>query len=312
MTKTGVRTLEIASNQSGRRLDNFLTSILKNVPKSFIYKIIRRGEVRVNGSRTRPERKLLENDLVRIPPLMESLPSRRIISTAKRTLVDKAIVYEDNKILVLNKPAGIAVHGGSGLRYGAIDIVRELRPQSPDIELAHRLDRDTSGCLVFAKDYRTLRQIQTQILDPGCRKTYVTLLSGEFPRACQLVELRLATSRAEGEKITIVSKDGKPATTEFKTIETFDDLSLVEVRIFTGRTHQIRVHGAAAGHPIAGDRKYGDSLLNAKLRKRGLHRMFLHAGSITLRLGESLEEITVQAPLPKQLQEFLTELRCAN
>ncbi len=312
MAKTGVRTLEIASNQSGRRLDNFLVSILKNVPKSFIYKIIRRGEVRVNGSRTRPERKLLENDLVRIPPLMEAVPSHRIISAEKRTLIDKAIVYEDDKMLVLNKPAGIAVHGGSGLRYGAIHIVRELRPQSPDIELAHRLDRDTSGCLVFAKDYRTLRQIQTQILDPDCRKSYVTLLGGKFATTCQLIELRLATSRVEGEKITVVSKNGKPAATEFKTIETFGDLSLVEARILTGRTHQIRVHGAAVGHPVAGDRKYGNSLLNANLRKRGLHRMFLHACSITLRLGESLDEITVQAPLPTQLQEFLTELRCTK
>ncbi|HCU89546.1 MAG TPA: hypothetical protein DGR97_06375 [Gammaproteobacteria bacterium] len=312
MTKTSVQTVEVASNQSGRRLDNFLASVLKNVPKSFIYKIIRRGEVRVNGSRARPELKLLANDLVRIPPLMEALASGRVISAARRTLIEDAIIYEDDKILVIDKPAGIAVHRGSGLRYGAIDIVRELRPQCPGIELAHRLDRDTSGCLVFAKDYPTLRQIQMQIQTPDCRKSYVTLLNGVFSATCQLIELRLATSRAEGEKITTVSRTGKPAATKFKTIESFGDLSLVEAQILTGRTHQIRVHGAASGHPVAGDKKYGDPIVNTNLRKRGLRRMFLHARSITLQLGGSFEEITVEAPLPKELEEFLTELRCAN
>ena len=312
MPKIGVRTVEISPEQSGRRLDNYLSGVLKNVPKSFIYRIIRRGEVRVNGSRSRPDRKLVEKDLVRIPPVTDHSTSAPIISTAKRALISQAVVYEDSAVLILNKPAGIAVHGGSGLRYGAIDIIRDLRPENPATELVHRLDRDTSGCLVFAKDYQALRQVQSQMVSPGCRKTYVALLSGAFSKTPRLIDFKLATSRAGGEKTTVVASDGKPAATEFTTLESLAGLSLVEARISTGRTHQIRVHGAAAGHPVAGDKKYGDDVLNANLRKRGLNRMFLHARSITLRLGEAFDPITIEAPMPDELSNFLTKLRCAN
>ena len=312
MPKIGVRTIEISSEHSGRRLDNYLAGVLKNVPKSFIYRIIRRGEVRVNGSRSRPDRKLLEKDLVRIPPVSEQSAAAPIISDSKRALVSAAIVYEDAAVLVLNKPAGIAVHGGSGLRYGAIDIIRDLRPNNPAIELVHRLDRDTSGCLVFAKDYPALRHIQNQMASPDCRKTYTALLSGKLPRTPYLIDFKLAASHSGGEKTTVVANDGKFAATEFTTLEIIAGLSLVEARISTGRTHQIRVHSAAAGHPVAGDKKYGDAGLNASLRERGLNRMFLHAQSIRLCLGEARDPITIEAPLPNDLSDFLTKLRCAK
>ncbi len=312
MSKTGVRSIEISPDQSGRRLDNYLVGVLKSVPKSFIYRIIRRGEVRVNGSRSRPDRKLVEKDVVRIPPVMEAPESDPVISSTMRALIAGAIVYEDNAALILNKPAGVAVHGGSGLRYGAIDVIRDLRPEDPAIELVHRLDRDTSGCLVFAKDYPSLRHIQRQMASPECRKTYIALVSGEFSETSNNIDYKLATSRIGGEKTTVVSSDGKPAATEFTTLERFAGLSLVEARISTGRTHQIRVHGAAAGHPIAGDKKYGDAILNAQLRKRGLNRMFLHAHSITLTLGQAPVPITIEAPMPDDLSSFLPKLQCAN
>lgn len=310
MPRIGVRTLEISPDQSGRRLDNYLSGILKNVPKSFIYRIIRRGEVRVNGSRSRPDTKLASKDLIRIPPVTESDRTDPVISAAKRTLISQSIVYENAAILVLNKPAGLAVHGGSGLHYGAIDIVRDLRPENPAIELAHRLDRDTSGCLVFAKDYPALRQIQRQMSSPDSDKTYIALLTGEVLKTPQLIDLRLTTTRVGGEKKTIVASDGKHAATEFSTIESIAGMSLSKARISTGRTHQIRVHAAATGHPIAGDKKYGDLALNAHLRKRGLRRMFLHAQSITLRPGDEVQSITIEAPLPGDLSDFLTKLRC--
>jgi len=312
MSKTGVRTLEISPEQGGRRLDNYLSSILKNVPKSFIYRIIRRGEVRVNGSRSRPNTKLACKDLIRIPPVAEGDTSDPVISRSIQALVSASIVFENSAILVLNKPPGIAVHSGSGLHYGAIDIVRKLRPEHPAIELAHRLDRDTSGCLVFAKNYPALRRVQTEMANPDSQKTYLALLDGEFSKKPRLIDLNLSATRIGGEKKTIVASDGKHAATEFTLVEHVAGMSLTEARISTGRTHQIRVHAVAAGHPVAGDKKYGDVALNMRLRNRGLRRMFLHAKSITLRPDEAQAPITIEAPIPNDLGNFLSTLRCTR
>lgn len=312
MPRTSVRTLEVTAEQSGRRLDNYLSGILKNVPKSFIYKIIRRGEVRVNGSRSRPDRKLAVLDLIRIPPMIEGSTAEATISNANLESISRRIIFENDNILVINKPSGLAVHGGSGLRFGVIDIVRNLRPEPPAIELVHRLDRDTSGCLVFTKNYPSLRLIQHQMSSPASRKTYLVLIEGELSVSPTIIDLRLSTKRLGGENRTVVASDGKHASTKLTELETFGDLSLVRAQIATGRTHQIRVHAASAGHAIAGDKRYGDRTLNERLRRRGLHRMFLHANSITLRPGRDLNPITLEAPLPKGLNDFVEKLRCST
>ncbi len=310
MPRIGARKVEVSPEQSGRRLDNFLSTVLKNVPKSFIYRIIRRGEVRVNGSRSRPDTRLAAADLVRIPPLNDDEGARPVIGAAKRELIAAAVIFENDALLVLNKPSGLAVHAGSGLRFGVRDIVREMRPGDPDIELTHRLDRETSGCLVFAKNYPALRLVQQQLVHGDSRKNYLTLLRGELPQTCTKVELKLAAMRTGGEKQTVVAKDGKHAMTEFTAIETIAGLCLAEARIATGRTHQIRVHAAAIGHPVAGDRKYGDDTVNADLHRYGLRRMFLHAASISLRPAAGMSPITITAPLPPDLTQFLSAIRC--
>jgi 23S rRNA pseudouridine955/2504/2580 synthase len=310
MPKIGVRKIEISPEQSGRRLDNYLTGILKNVPKSFIYRIIRRGEVRVNGSRSRPDTRLKEADIVRIPPLSGTASAEPVIGAARLAAIERAIVFENDAVLVLDKPSGMAVHGGSGLRFGVIDIVRRLRPGDPGIELAHRLDRDTSGCLIFTKDYPTLRLVQRQLSSRDSHKTYLTLLRGELSQPRVEVDLSLATSRAGGEKRTVVADDGKHALTEFTLVETLGGMSLARVTIATGRTHQIRVHAAAIGHPVTGDRKYGDRATNSDLRRLGLHRMFLHAVSITLTPGSGSRKVAIDAPLPADLLQLLRSLRC--
>jgi len=309
MPKTGVRHLEVGPDQAGRRLDNFLVGALKNAPKSFIYRIIRSGEVRVNGARSRPATKLAAADLVRVPPMRSEDEQTRTVSPAKLALVNDAILFENDTTLVINKPAGLAVHGGSGLHFGVVDIVRQLRPATPALELVHRLDRDTSGCLIFAKDYSSLRMQQAQLNKPDARKTYLSVLCGVLGQRRIQAEFPLLTHRNGGEKRTSVDSGGKAASTEFVLIEQFDGLSLVEARITTGRTHQIRVHAAAIGHPVAGDKKYGDLVMNATLRERGLKRMFLHAASVTIRPGPGARPITVTAPLPAELEQFLIEIR---
>ncbi len=310
MPKIGVRKIEVSTEQSGRRLDNYLSGILKNVPKSFIYRIIRRGEVRINGSRSRPETRLAAADVVRIPPMHDVDNATPLIGAAKRELIERSAIFENDAVLILNKPAGLAVHGGSGLRFGVIDIIRELRPGDPDIELAHRLDRETSGCLVLAKNYPALRLVQQQLINRDSHKTYLTLLRGKLPPGCSKVDLNLAISRRDGEKQTVIAKHGKHAMTEFTLVESIGDMSLAEARIATGRTHQIRVHAAAIGHPLAGDGKYGDDAMNADLHRLGLRRMFLHAASITLSPGPGLRPLAVTAPLPADLTEFLSAMRC--
>lgn len=310
MPRIGVRNIEVSPEQSGRRLDNYLTGILKHVPKSFIYRIIRRGEVRVNGSRSRPGTRLNAADIVRIPPLSEADGANPVIGAATLALIERSIIFENDSVLILNKPSGVAVHGGSGLRFGAIDIIRCLRPGDPGIELAHRLDRDTSGCLVFAKNYPTLRLVQKQLSSRDSRKTYLALLRGELSQTRVKVDLGLAADRAGGEKRTVVDRDGKYALSEFALVEILGGMSVATVTIATGRTHQIRVHAAAIGHPVAGDAKYGDRAANADMRRLGLRRMFLHAASVILSPGSGMRAIAIDAPLPEDLRQFLSSLRC--
>lgn len=302
-----VRTLEVAAEQAGQRIDNFLLRRLKGLPKSRVYRILRRGEVRVNGSRVRPDYRLCSGDTLRIPPLRlthsESLrPPDRVLDQ-----LDAAVLYEDDWIIAVNKPSGLAVHRGSGLGYGLIEALRVLRPQQPFLELVHRLDRDTSGCLLLAKSPEGLRAAHTALRSGDTDKRYLALVRGRWNHGSKLVRLPLSRDVLRGgERMVVVNDGGRPALTRFAPVTIGPRASLIEAVIDTGRTHQIRVHATALEHPLAGDDKYGDEAFNRYMKTLGLRRMFLHAHSLSLQLGH--HEIAVNAPLSPDLQQVLEQL----
>ena len=299
-----VRFIEIACDYAGQRIDNFLLNTLKGVPKSRIYRILRKGEVRVNRARVRPDYRLQIGDQVRIPPLRESERTSPCVPKAVLERLAAAIIWEDNDVLVLNKPAGIAVHKGSGLDFGVIEALRSLRPQAAFLELAHRLDRETSGCLVLAKSMAALRAIHVALQAGQMNKRYLALVSGRWNHGTAEVSAGLRKNVLRGgERMVEVVADGKPAHSFFRAVSFFRQASLVEVTITTGRTHQIRVHAAHCGHPVAGDAKYGDSEFNRWLARQGLKRLFLHAHSIYLPLDG--REVSVSAPLDESFEKAL-------
>lgn len=272
-----------------------------------IYRILRKGEVRVNGARVRPDYRLQAGDKVRIPPVR--LPQNGIPVYPPQTFLDqleKAVLYEDQQILVLNKPAGIAVHKGSGLSFGVIDICRILRPQTPFLELAHRLDRETSGCLVLAKSLLALRAIHDALRAGTAKKRYLALVQGDWKRGVIAVSEPLRKVLRGGERMVTVGVIGKSAKTHFRPVTLFRQASLLEVTLATGRTHQIRVHAAYTKHPVAGDDKYGNSQFNQEMSRYGLRRLFLHAHSMTVPLGG--REVAVSTPLDEELKNVLDNL----
>ena len=310
----GVRYLEITADYAGQRLDNFLLRELKGAPKSLIYRILRKGEVRLNGGRVQPDRRLQTGDRLRIPPVRLGEPDARPLRPppALAEQLRNAVLYEDREILVLDKPAGLAVHKGSGLDYGVIDLLRAMRPDEPFLELAHRLDRDTSGCLTLARTAAALRLIQEAFRAGQVEKRYLALVSGYWNHGPREVNqpLRRNVLRS-GERMVEVLEDGKPARTRFDPVSLFKPASLLEARIETGRTHQIRVHAAHVGHPLAGDDKYGDAGFNRLMAEQyGLRRLFLHAHSLSLPLGG--REIAVSAPLDDELKTVLSRLSSAH
>lgn len=307
-----VQFLTIGEGALDQRIDNFLIARLKGVPKSLIYRKIRKGEVRVNKKRVKPEYKLKIGDEVRIPPITvngSETPqvSPRLDSVKK---LEASILYEDATLLVLNKPSGLAVHGGSGLKFGAVEALRALRPEQKFIELVHRLDRDTSGCLVFAKKRSALRALHQQLREKTVDKRYFTLVKGRWPPRLSRVDYALTKNMlSSGERIVRVDPDGKPSLTCFRIKEELKGATLIEAAPVTGRTHQIRVHTAAASFPIAGDLKYGSTLFNKRTADLGLNRLFLHAASITFIHPATDMEITVEAPLPSELEGVCFKLR---
>ena len=305
---TGPRMVEIAPEHHGQRIDNFLLRILKGVPKSRIYRILRRGEVRVNRGRVKPDYRLQTGDQLRIPPIR--LEPDKPISEPPRAVIERiaqSILLENTDLLVLNKPAGLAVHGGSGLDYGLIEVLRRQRDDLPFLELAHRLDRETSGCLVLAKSGPALRQVQDIIRSREADKRYLTLVRGDWQHGSIRVSRPLTKNTLRGgERMVVVDPHGKSAVSHFKLVQSFGEASLLEVVIETGRTHQIRVHAADFGHPIAGDDKYGDSDFNRQMAGYGLKRLFLHAHSLMLPLPG--RELMVSAPLGDDLSDILTRL----
>lgn len=306
-----VRHVEISRGEAGQRLDNFLLRVLKGVPRSHVYRLLRRGEVRVNGGRAKPEQRLAEGDSVRLPPVRtaaEEAPGA--VPAGLRATVRAAIVGEDERVIVLDKPAGLAVHGGSGVSFGVIEALRADRP-GQELELAHRLDRDTSGLLLVAKDRGSLRILHALLREGGVSKTYLALLEGRWALGKKTVEAPLAThTRQGGERTVTVHVEGKPSASTFRPIEHFgSEATLVEVDIHTGRTHQIRVHSAFAGHPVAGDPKYGDREFNARMKSRGLVRMFLHAHALGFTWPDSGSRCRWVAALPPELKAVLACLK---
>ncbi|MGG2397218.1 23S rRNA pseudouridine(955/2504/2580) synthase RluC [Pseudomonas sp. SH1-B] len=277
---SGVQLIEVAPELAGQRIDNFLRTQLKGVPKTLIYRILRKGEVRVNKGRIKPEYKLQAGDVVRVPPLrLAERDEPEPLAQGLLERLEAAIVYEDKALIVLNKPAGIAVHGGSGLNYGVIEAFRQLRPDAKDLELVHRLDRDTSGLLMIAKKRSMLRHLHEQLRGDGVDKRYMALVRGHWATAKKQVNAPLQKSNLRsGERMVEVDSEGKEALTLFRVLRRFGDFAtLVEAKPVTGRTHQIRVHAKHAGHSIAGDSKYGDDEFTREIRELGGKRLFLHA-----------------------------------
>ena len=309
-TNQQVRLLVIDAEQEGQRIDNFLKTQLKGVPKSLIYRIVRKGEVRVNKKRIKPEYKLEIGDEVRIPPVRvaeeNALPSAKLSSIQA---LEAQILYEDEALIVLNKPSGMAVHGGSGLSFGVIEGLRALRPESRFLELVHRLDRDTSGCLLVAKKRSALRSLHEQLRLKSMRKQYAALVRGQWQNHVKVVNAPLLKNVLQsGERIVRVNPEGKPSETRFRVMMRFAEATLVEASPITGRTHQIRVHTAHAGHPIACDDKYGEAEFDARMRALGLQRLFLHASRVTFVHPGSQKEMSFEAPLDPHLQQLLQVL----
>ena len=309
----GVQLVEVAPELAGQRIDNFLITYLKGVPKTLIYRILRKGEVRVNKGRIKPEYKLQAGDVVRVPPVR--VPERdEPVPVAQGLLqrLEAAIVHEDKGLIVLNKPAGIAVHGGSGLSFGVIEAFRQLRPDAKELELVHRLDRDTSGLLMIAKKRSMLRHLHEQLRGDGVDKRYMALVRGNWPTAQKQVRAPLLKSNLRsGERMVEVNEEGKEALTLFKVLRRFGDFAtLVEARPITGGTHQIRVHALHAGHCIAGDPKYGDEDFSREIRDLGGKRLFLHAYALTVPLPDG-GELKVEAPVDEMWAKTVERLLLA-
>jgi 23S rRNA pseudouridine955/2504/2580 synthase len=307
---TGVRLLDIDANSDGQRVDNFLLRELKGVPKSRIYRLLRKGEVRVNKGRVKAEYRLQSGDQVRIPPIRMSEDEGGEVSVSVG-LADRlaaAILYEDEGLIVIDKPAGLAVHGGSGVSLGLIEALRAMRPEARFLELVHRLDRDTSGCIMVAKKRSALLILHEALRGDGIDKRYRALAVGVWPKRRVEVAAPLEKNTLRsGERVVRVSATGKEALTKFTVLEQFAHATLVEASPITGRTHQIRVHAQYAGHPLACDEKYGDRAADERFRQLGLRRLFLHAH--TLSFDWQGKRLTLQAELPGELQVFLQTLR---
>lgn len=317
-TPSSVQFVDIDADQAGQRIDNFLIARLKGVPKSRIYRLLRKGEVRVNKGRVKPEHKLKAGDRVRVPPVRMSAakpqvkPGQGLIN-----VLEAAILFENDALMVVNKPAGLAVHGGSGINLGLIEALRQMRPDARFLELVHRLDRGTSGCILIAKKRSMLRHLQQAFrekslgvsTDRGVTKIYQALAVGRWPNKRQRVNKPLERIELKGgERIVKVTPNGKAACTEFAILQQFEDATLLEARPITGRTHQIRVHAQCVGHPLIGDDKYGVDEVNEEMRRKGLKRLFLHAAELHFYLPEAVESTVVRAPLGADLEAVLAGL----
>ncbi len=319
--RTAVRHETVTAGDAGSRVDKVLARLLPGVPRTRIFRLLRKGEVRLNGKRVSGEARVAEGDVLRVPPVAVEAPPApedAITSRASPRLVEQvqsSIIHEDERLLVVNKPAGVAVHGGSGVSAGVIEALRAARPEET-LELVHRLDRDTSGCLLVARKRATLRSLHALLRDDtageeaGFDKRYLVLVRGKWELGKKRIDAPLAThTRVGGERTVKVAPGGKQAASDFSVVQFFGNLAtLLEVKLLTGRTHQIRVHAAYAGHPVAGDGKYGDAEFNQQMRRFGLQRLFLHAHSISFEEPERRVPLSVSAPLPPELHAVIDAL----
>ncbi len=324
ISKDSVSLITVAEHEAGQRLDNYLIKILKGVPKSHIHRIIRAGEVRLNKKRCKPDSRIQTGDLLRIPPVRTAEKQRSSETRAQAVPAREfTIIYEDDALLVIDKPAGIAVHGGSGVSFGVIEQIRRARPEARYLELVHRLDKDTSGLLMIAKKRSALVKLHEAIRNDHPKKIYLALGVGKLPNDSFHVKLPLFKyTGAQGEKMVRVSEDGQSAHTIFRVLNRFSDdllhqvglshLTLVQATLKTGRTHQIRVHLQSQQCPIAGDERYGDYQANKRLQKLGLKRMFLHAAELHLDHPLTSEKLILKAPLPQDLAQFVLMLENAG
>ena len=320
ISKDSVSLITVAEHEAGQRLDNYLIKILKGVPKSHIHRIIRAGEVRLNKKRCKPDSRIQTGDLLRIPPVRTAEKQRSSENRAQAVPAREfTIIYEDDALLVIDKPAGTAVHGGSGVSFGVIEQIRRARPEARYLELVHRLDKDTSGLLMIAKKRSALVKLHEAIRNDHPKKIYLALGVGKLPNDGFHVKLPLFKyTGAQGEKMVRVSEDGQSAHTIFRVLNRFSDdllhqvglshLTLVQATLKTGRTHQIRVHLQSQHCPIAGDERYGDYQANKRLQKLGLKRMFLHAAELHLDHPLTGEKLILEAPLPQDLTQFVLML----
>ncbi len=324
ISKDSVSLITVAEHEAGQRLDNYLIKILKGVPKSHIHRIIRAGEVRLNKKRCKPDSRIQTGDLLRIPPVRTADKQRSSENRAQAVPAREfTIIYEDDALLVIDKPAGVAVHGGSGVSFGVIEQIRRARPEARYLELVHRLDKDTSGLLMIAKKRSALVRLHEAIRNDHPKKIYLALGVGKLPNDSFHVKLPLFKyTGAQGEKMVRVSEDGQSAHTIFRVLNRFSDdllhqvglshLTLVQATLKTGRTHQIRVHLQSQHCPIAGDERYGDYQANKRLQKLGLKRMFLHAAELHLDHPLTGEKLILKAPLPQDLAQFVLMLENAG
>jgi 23S rRNA pseudouridine955/2504/2580 synthase len=302
LSKARATWLEVGEESAAQRIDNFLLRRLKGVPKSHVYRVLRSGEVRVNSGRVKPEYRLKPGDRIRLPPVRVSEKK----APTPRPL-EFPVVYEDAALLVIDKPAGVAVHGGSGVSYGVIESLRAARPQAKVLELAHRLDRDTSGLLIVAKKRSALVELHRLLREGAVEKVYVAVVKGVLKKPLEIREPLHKYVSASGERRVSVGAGGREAVTRVKPLKANDHYSVLEVRLLTGRTHQIRVHLAHAGHPILGDDKYGDFSLNHALAKQGVRRLFLHARRLGFAHPISGEYVELESKLPDDIRAFVEQ-----
>ncbi len=300
LSKARATTVEVGEEAAAQRIDNFLLRHLKGVPKSHVYRVLRSGEVRVNSGRVKPEYRLRPGDRVRVPPM------RVAEKPAPAKPAEFPVIYEDAALIVVDKPSGVAVHGGSGVSFGVIESLRASRPQAKMLELAHRLDRDTSGLLIVSKKLSALFEFHRMLREGEIEKLYVAVAKGHWAgRAREIRESLHKYVNAKGERRVSVQEGGQSAITRVKRIQANESFSFLEVTLLTGRTHQIRVHLAHAGHPVLGDDKYGDFALNHQLAKAGVKRLFLHASRLAFPHPLTRERMDLQAPLPADIQSFI-------
>lgn len=309
LKKINSKQVVITSDNAGQRIDNFLMRYFGRIPKSRVYQMLRKGEVRINSGRIKQTYKLIEGDSVRIPPIFLDERGVTIPTRSLQQRISDAIIYEDEGLVVINKPAGIVVHSGSGQVHGVIEAFRSMGGDYEKLELVHRLDKDTSGCLMLAKNIPILRKLHEAMKNDDIAKSYCALLAGRMADKELTVNSPLTkNSVSSGERIVKIDENGKSAITIISRDQLFPSSTLVNIKLITGRTHQIRVHTASIEHPVIGDMKYGDRSINQEYKKRGLKRMFLHAKTLRFRSPVNQQELIIDAPLETKLVNFIEKL----